>query len=261
MSKYEITNAQYVEFLNAISDKIEVVTYNKDQHIRYKTIDYALGSIASNGANPMLIRISGIGRPEMIVYNSSTKTFSIPSAYEKFPVAFVGWFGANEYALWAGGQLPTMAQWQYACRAGSTDKYYTPQDGGTITESNIREYANCSNMSNGQVDDVNVSTVEVGSYPPNLWGLYDMYGNVSEWCLDKSAPKKNGDAIQIDPIGTTPNSASDDTRVWCGNNWWSVERLINSLMHGNRLMETSVESNPNGGAFAQISGFRIIFMP
>lgn len=261
MSKYEITNAQYVEFLNDIADKVEVVTYNNDQHIRYITTDYALGSVTTADANPMLIRISGIGRPKMIDYDSDTKQFSIPSEFENYPVAYVGWFGANEYALWAGGQLPTMAQWQYACKAGSTGKYYTPFNGGTITVDNILDYANCSNMDSGQVDGSDISTVEVGSYPANSWGLYDMYGNVAEWFLDKSAPKKNEEDIQVDPIGTEPATADDNTRVWSTTSWWTMYDTVNSSRYGNRLMESSNVSNPNGGAFSQISGFRVIFMP
>lgn len=261
MSKYEITNAQYVEFLNDIADKVEVVTYNNDQHIRYITTDYALGSVTTADANPMLIRISGIGRPKMIDYDSDTKQFSILSEFENYPVAYVGWFGANEYALWAGGQLPTMAQWQYACKAGSTGKYYTPFNGGTITVDNILDYANCSNMDSGQVDGSDISTVEVGSYPANSWGLYDMYGNVAEWFLDKSAPKKNEEDIQVDPIGTEPATADDNTRVWSTTSWWTMYDTVNSLRYGNRLMESSNVSNPNGGAFSQISGFRVIFMP
>ena len=67
-------------------------------------------------------------------------------------------------------QLPTEAQWEYACRAGTTTAYYW---GATIDPS----YANYGGSGIGQ-------TCDVGEYAANPWGFYDMHGNVSEWCAD-----------------------------------------------------------------------------
>jgi formylglycine-generating enzyme required for sulfatase activity len=67
----------------------------------------------------------------------------------------------------AGYRLPTSAEWEYACRAGTLTDYYT---GDVITEQDA-----CINCD---------SPMPVGSFPPNPWGLCDMYGNVSEWCWD-----------------------------------------------------------------------------
>ena len=85
----------------------------------------------------------------------------------KRPVINVSWVEANNFALWMGCRLPTEAEWEYACRAG------------TITAFNTG-----NSLSKSQANYDGSKTVPVGSYPPNAWGLYDMHGNVDEWCND-----------------------------------------------------------------------------
>lgn len=70
-------------------------------------------------------------------------------------------------------RLPTEAEWEYCCRAGTTTEYHT---GNTLT---------CAQASFGYVACGTSSTAAAGSYPPNAWGLHDMHGNVWEICLDK----------------------------------------------------------------------------
>ena len=90
----------------------------------------------------------------------------------KQPVVGVSWDDAMAFCDWAGVSLPSEAQWEYACRAGSTTKYHFGDD-----PKQLGEYAWYYENSKGRLQDV-------AQKKPNAWGLYDMHGNVWEWTAD-----------------------------------------------------------------------------
>ena len=94
--------------------------------------------------------------------------------------------------------LPTEAQWEYACRAGTTSKY----NNGGDTDADLAtlgRYSDNNNDGRGGCSGVTI----VGSYAPNAWGLYDMHGNVYEWCRDYSSNYGN-DSHKIGMVGADP---------------------------------------------------------
>lgn len=95
------------------------------------------------------------------------------------PVVGVSWHDAKKYAQWAGLHLPSEAQWEYACRAETVTRYSWGDEPDCLKANygNSSFAKECKGINPGKPSTV-------GNYPPNPWGLYDMHGNVWEWCED-----------------------------------------------------------------------------
>ena len=130
------------------------------------------------------------------------------------PVVGVSWDEAKAFCEWAGGRLPTEAEWEYACRAGTTTEYSFGDDADELGE-----YGWFGKNSGGQ-------TQPVGAKKPNTWGLHDMHGNVWEWCQDWYSSEYYAHSPDVDPTG--PAQAS--VRVFRGGSWRHVARFCRSAL-------------------------------
>ncbi len=210
MGKYEVTNAQFAAFLNARN----IGGNGRDANGQYPgaTLIYAY----SWG----LKYESGQWQPN--------------SGYANHPVVHVTWHGAAEFCRWAGGRLPTEAEWEYACRAGTTTAYSFGADAA-----GLGNYAWYNGNSGG-------TTHVTGTRQPNAWGLYDMHGNVWEWCSDLYGGNYYSSSPAADPAGP----ATGTGRVMRGGSWRGSARGCRSAYR------YATNGYGNDGI-----GFRVVFVP
>ena len=184
--------------------------------------------------------------PHPMAKNWGTGMFSLlpgEANSDQRPVDNVSWLDVSEFcnrlSQRTGRQytLPSEAQWEYACRAGTSSPFHF---GATITSALVN-YDGSTTYADGPKGVYRRQTTPVGMFPANAWGLYDMHGNVWEWCLDhwhesyEGAPTDGSAWLNISEPKQTEktnkrnDSASDEgTRLLRGGSWFDDPRNCRS---------------------------------
>ena len=144
------------------------------------------------------LKSSGYTPAELIDWNKVYKY----SPTDKHPMIYVTWHDATAYAKWVGKRLPTEKEWEYASQGGLIEKEYVWGDDKAV----VRDYANCDGT---EGEDKWEYCAPVGSFKPNGYGLYDMGGNVWEWCQDWYNSNKTRRVLR----GGSWNDPSSNLRV------------------------------------------------
>jgi formylglycine-generating enzyme required for sulfatase activity len=198
MGKYLVTQEEYNEIMgthrssfNGSYLPVEMVTW-------FDAIEYCNKRSQKEGLTPAYIingRIPATGNPIIAATVTWNKT-------------------ANGY------RLPTEAEWEYACRAGTTTRFYT---GDSITSNQANYNERGPYLNNSYSEGVfRATTTEAGSFAANPWGLYDMHGNVAEWCWDWYGDYNQ--SLQTNPTG----AASGNARVTRGGSWYMPDVALRS---------------------------------
>jgi formylglycine-generating enzyme required for sulfatase activity len=165
-----------------------------------------------------------------------------------FPAVKVSCSRAEEFCKKLSGQdkrkyaLPTEAQWEYACRAGTETAFSFGEAASTDKANYHGDYVYGKGKKGKNLE----KSAPVGSMPPNAWGLYEMHGNVSEWCFD-SYSKYTSDAA-TDPPGSGTKKKRGGDRVLRGGSWRSYPGACRSAFR-HKL---------GAGTTSEAIGFRVV---
>lgn len=147
---------------------------------------------------------------------------SAPSAFDgdRNPIEQVWWSYADEWCRMNGLRLPSEAEWEYACRAGTNSRFcFGERDDG------LSEYDWFSGNAGSR-------THSVGEKKPNAFGLYDMHGNVSEWCQDWYGEYADAPTDGSPQTSTHRSASGATTRVYRGGAWGATVRYCRSANRG-----------------------------
>jgi formylglycine-generating enzyme required for sulfatase activity len=178
MDKNEVTNAQFKEFVDATG---YITLAERDAIIEGKR--YEPGALVFDETNPRQWWKFQQGAYWRQPYGPGSSI----EGKENHPVVQISWYDAMAYAHWVGKRLPTEVEWEYAARGGKSGAIYFWGNEFEVATRHANFHQGNFPLNNLVMDEF-AKTAPVGSFPTNDFGLYDMAGNVWEWCLDTYHP-------------------------------------------------------------------------
>ena len=199
MGKYAVTVADFREFAEATG-------YRSDAEKGGFSVIFVNGNVEDRPGVNWRHGVIGTDRPEQ---------------EGNHPVVHVSWNDAVAYCQWMSGKLgkrfrlPTEAEWEYACRAGSESAFNTGEN-LTTAEANYNGNHPWNNHEKGIYRE---NTVSVDSFTPNGWGLYNMHGNVWEWCSDWLGESYYDECKEEGRVANPAGPSTGTVRVIRGGSW------------------------------------------
>ncbi len=208
IGKYEVSNREYADFLNVKGNKIE-------NHFPW-------------------INLNGRWENEKCRIYEKDGKFYVENGYENYPVNYVNWYGAKAYCDWVGGRLPTEAEWEYVAKGGSLKNRKMLKQILKKTENYAWFKTNSNNKWHAS-----------GSKKANQLGIYDMFGNMWEWCADFYAKDYYKTRSKDNPV----NMELSDYKIIRGGSWTDKQSTLH-YANRNAINPTANKINV---------GFRIVF--
>ena len=233
-----IMGGRNTDYPGAVNTNLHMVTLTKDFYmgvfeVTQRQWELVMGNRPSAFSNETCYATRPVEQVSYIDIRGGVKGITWPESKDVDDGSFMGLL--RKKSRLTGFDLPTEAQWEYACRGGTTTALNSGKNCSHI--SNCVEVAEVSrykfnsgwvNIEDASAIDYNIDTLQctamVGCYPQNVYGLYDMHGNVAELCLDIFAEPESG---SIDPCGASTGTR----RVYKGGSW---KHAANQIVSGNR---------------------------
>ncbi|MEE2523800.1 formylglycine-generating enzyme family protein [Pseudarthrobacter sp. J75] len=239
-----VTNAMYAAFVETTGYRTEAEEYGSSAVFHLLSTAAGPDILGAASRAPWWLNIRGADWAHPTGPNSHWR--DVPN----HPAVHVSHNDALAYCRWAGRRLPTEAEWEYAARGGLEGRRYAWGDDLTPDGEHRCNIWQGAFPAANTVDDGHLGTAPVRAYPPNGYGLYEMAGNVWEWCADWFLPKYYRNSPTNNPQGPTIGAG----RVMRGGSYLCHDSYCNRYRVAARTSNTPESSSGN-------LGFRTVAAP